>query len=143
MMTQAVATPDVAPPSTVSGPTDISISLGINNPDDPNFVSLIVPVDQQYVSIHEGFNGTITWNLDGENTVNAFFDNPPISISGDCMMPELVTQSSKTISMNWANDSSPTRGMSFFYTLRVFVVINGARIPLRHDPTVHNDPPTP
>ena len=121
----------------------IVISLGISNPTNPNSVGLIVPPNQQYLHVPEGFNGTITWNLDGDDTTNAFYDNPPITVSGDCLMPELTTQTSKSITMNWANDSLATQGMSFFYTLRVFVVIDNMDIPVRHDPTVHNDPPTP
>ena len=121
----------------------ITISLGITNPNNAQLVDLLVPVSQQYISIPEGFDGTITWNLDGEGTENAHFENPPLTANGVVGTPTLTVHEPKTITVPWSNTTEELRGISFFYTIQLFVEIDNQRIPIAHDPTVHNDPPTP
>src|SRR5687767_5675254 len=59
------------------------IHLGISHPTDPDFVDVIVPEGQRYLSIVEGASGTIEWLLDGNDTQNATFDNPAITFDGN------------------------------------------------------------
>lgn len=122
---------------------EITISLGISHPTDPASVGLIVPADKQYISIPQGFEGTITWNLDGDDTENAVFDNPPLTVNGVSGTPMLAVQQPKTISVNWTNTTQDLLGFSFFYTIQLHVTIGELIIPIAHDPTVHNEPPTP
>jgi hypothetical protein len=143
--TTAVSQPAAARPTTSNLIEEdvITISLGISNPTDPDLVDLVVPIEQQYISIPQGFNGTITWNLDGEGTENAHFENPPITVNGIAGTPTLSVQEPKTITVPWSNITTELQGISFFYTIQLLVEIGNLRIPIAHDPTVHNDPPTP
>jgi hypothetical protein len=119
------------------------IHLGIDNATDPDFVDVIVPLDQRYLNIAEGAKGTIEWLLDGADTQNATFDNPAITFDGNAgpLLNATVTGDGKVLTILWANDLM-NQGLSFFYCLRVVVEINGVKIPVTHDPTVHNEPPS-
>lgn len=127
--------------------TTRTISLGITNPDDMNNLGLSIQPEDRYLQITHGFEGTIVWNLEGESTANAQFDNPPIIFNGDPIEPtHAVSNGGKTLTVDWSNTQQiPATGVSHFYTLEIFVefVIESVpvRMPLAHDPTVHNDPP--
>jgi hypothetical protein len=151
MSASAVPIRSTNPPTSISGLTLqsplealASIPLAITNPDDPDFVDVFVPNDQRYISIQEGASGVIVWNLSGDGTANATFDNPAISFDGSAgpTLNATVTEHGKVLTILWSNDLM-NRGLSFYYRLRVLVEIGGVKIPVTHDPTVHNDPPTP
>jgi hypothetical protein len=120
------------------------IRLTILFPTKADLVDVFVPEDQRYISIGYGASGTIEWRLDGAGTEQATFDNPAISFDGNPGhgLNMEVSEDRKVLKLLWANDVM-NRGLSFFYRLRVVVEIDGFKIPVTHDPTVHNDPPTP
>jgi hypothetical protein len=124
-------------PSFQTGP--VVIPIGILDADNPNTVKLDIPDALRYLSVAEGFDGTIVWNLEPPPGVEAFFDNPGVNVD-----EHFGTRSNdnKTLTVDWSNTDILTRGRSFPYRLRVVVVINGLLIPVVHDPTVHNDPPS-
>lgn len=101
---------------------------------------LSVPPQYQYVSVVENYDNTITWTLD-PNGFDAMFDNPPV-VFLNSPGPLHITRGNLEAKVEWSNVDMATRGQSFSYRLRVLVRINGMLIPISHDPTVHNDPPT-
>lgn len=119
----------------------ISIDLEVNNPTDPDNISLhVVNEEQRYLSIPEESARAITWTITGENEVR--FDNPALTFTGpDPGTTPVVSQDRKSVTIVWVN-TPETQGRSFFYTLRAITTIGTATIPITHDPTVHNEPPT-
>jgi hypothetical protein len=119
----------------------ITVELEVNNPLDPNTISLhVVNEDQRYLSIPQDCARAITWTITGENEVK--FDNPPLTFTGnDPGTAPVVSPDRKSVTIAWAN-TSVTQGKSFYYTLRAITTIGNTTIPITHDPTVHNEPPT-
>jgi hypothetical protein len=125
----------------IKSTTSITVPVTVLNPTDPDAVALSLPVDQRYISIGVDEIATITWNLDPEG--DAFFDVPAIDFFADNTGLLSFTRNSDTsISIEWLNVNPAAQGRSFFYRLHVVIPIGGNLIPIDHDPTVHNDPPT-
>ncbi|HEV7763838.1 MAG TPA: hypothetical protein VGQ76_02435 [Thermoanaerobaculia bacterium] len=119
----------------------ITVDLEVHNPADPNTVSLhVVNEEQRYLHIPQESARAITWTITGENEVK--FDNPPLTFTGpDPGTTPVVSPDRKSVTIAWANTSA-SQGRSFFYTLRAITTIDTLTIPITHDPTVHNEPPT-
>ena len=120
----------------------VTIPVSITSPTDPANVGLRIPPQYRYLRVIVNFDDTITWQLDDAAvSAGAFFDNPAI-VFQNSPGPLLIQRSSTQVSVDWENVNPATRGQSFSYRLFVVVPINGNLIPVVHDPTVHNDPPT-
>jgi hypothetical protein len=129
---------NLQPPLTVS---PIEIGVEVVNPTDANTVALHIPMDMLYLRIGTDFDGQIQWTLTGPNggSTTAIWDNPSVVFNGNLSVNPVVTNSRKTVTIDWANTDP---GVSFTYTMNALIEINNVLIPIRHDPTVHNDPPT-
>ena len=130
----------VAPIQPISFTSDFTIPVGITSTTSAENVALVVPAAMRYVSVIVNFDHTITWHLDPGNS-DAIFDDPPIVFLNN-PGPLVINRTNWTVTVDWQNVNEATRGRSFPYRLCVVVTIDGARIPVTHDPTVHNDPPT-
>jgi hypothetical protein len=136
-----------AAPATLSGVNEtpspfaqnVVINVRIRNYTDVNTVALEIDSDLLYVRVVENFSGTITWNLDVPKGATAFFDNPGIQFV-ESSAPKPVRITNTQVVVGWTN-SQP--GVSFHYRINVVIQIGSVLVPVRHDPTVHNDPPTP
>lgn len=121
----------------------VTIQVSITSPTDPANVGLQIAADQRYLRVAENFDDTITWELNTSNAPGAFFDNPGIVFQNSPGPLEIHrTPDGKQLSVFWSNVNPATRGQSFSYRLYVVVPIGGNLIPVVHDPTVHNEPPT-
>jgi hypothetical protein len=141
--------PQAAPPKHSPRPshtllprlTDTPIQVTVVNPHDDRTVALHIPMDQLYLRVPEEFNGQIEWTLTGAGGTEtpAIWDNPSIVFSGNVSVAPVVSNNRKTVTIIWANTDP---GVSFTYTMNALIEIGGHLIPIRHDPTVHNEPPT-
>lgn len=121
----------------VAGP--ITIDVGILNYDSPADVALHISLDHRYLMVAEYFFNKIKWNLVVPQGVTARFDNPPIEFAeADTPTPVRVCDTVATV--EWANTAP---GLSFHYTIYVVVKFGETWVLVSHDPTVHNEPPTP
>ena len=124
-----------------SGPVTIPVTL-IPSLTNPDAFHLEIPVELQYVSLIEGYDNTVTWNLIKPNGIDAFFETPAVTFDGQDTGARLIEKTASSVQIQWMNVASERRGRSFFYTLHVVVNNNGLLIPVNLDPTMHNEPPT-
>jgi hypothetical protein len=117
----------------------IDINIGILNPTVADAVALDISMANRYLIVAENFLGKIRWNLNVPSGVTARFDNPPLEFA-EIDTPAPVRVSDILATVDWANNAP---GLSFHYTLYVLIEIDESLVLISHDPTVHNDPPTP
>jgi hypothetical protein len=118
------------------------IHVGLRDHLDASLAALAIPTNLQYVSVEEDFADTITWILDVPENINAFFDNPAIEFV-ESTAPTPVRMSNTVVTVDWSNTNPALQGLSFHYRINVVIEIDSVLVPVNHDPTVHNDPPTP
>lgn len=123
----------------ITGPVSIAVKL---EQDAQDRFYLTLPLESEYLSIAEGFDDVLTWDLEVPAHLNAYFDNPAITFSGQNSGALLINRQPNQVQYRWANLDDLSRGQSFYYTIHVVVNRDGMLIPVNHDPTVHNDPPT-
>jgi hypothetical protein len=128
-----------APP--FSGPVTIPVTV-VGNLTSPDSFRLDIPTEFLYVSVIENYHNTITWELVPQTGIDAFFDTPAIDFPGQDTGSTLVEKTRSKVILQWMNVSPERRGRSYYYTLHVVVNAGGILIPVNHDPTVHNEPPT-
>lgn len=122
---------------------ELPIPVTITSPLDPANVGVQIPADLRYLRVAQDYDAKITWTLDTSNAEGAFFDNPAIVFQTSPGPLEITLNPSRTqLSVDWSNVNPATQGVSFSYRLYVVVPIDGNLIPVVHDPTVHNEPPT-
>jgi hypothetical protein len=141
-------------PGTNTATKEIPVTIVKYGSDPDRPYRLFIPQDKLYLEIDWEWSGTIVWRLDVTHLPigvdSAYFDAPGVTVhAGWDLMTEQPDQT--TITMQWWNtEQSGTarpNGRSFAYQLHVVVMttVNGTsmKIPISHDPTVHNQPPIP
>ena len=113
-------------------PTNLSVNIIVS--DDG------VVTEPYTLKVPNGFDGTITWTLEGGT-----FLNPGITFSGE-RIPSFELENMRnptTIVRRWGNflpqnASQNAQPFSYYYNIHALLP-NG--ITVNHDPTVENDPP--
>ncbi|HYC60916.1 MAG TPA: hypothetical protein VEK79_15240 [Thermoanaerobaculia bacterium] len=143
MIAEATLSPETAAFTQLRNP---SIDAAVTIPITLNVAEmrLELPIQSRYLSVVENYDHPIIFTLHGGGS-EAFFDNPGIVFLNP---PSFFTSgslqrvTSTRLELHWSNVHLADRGRSFDYRIFVVVRVNGFLVPVTHDPTVHNDPPT-
>jgi hypothetical protein len=142
----ALTTPSLAGTGAAADPQPSEPSIPINLP-----VSLLadgrlsIPDADKYLQVDFGTTVQITWALDASLS-DATFDKPGISMFGESIPGGGPLQleygpGRQTVTLTWQNTNADFVNRSYYYRIHVIRNVNGVRLPLSHDPVVHNDPP--
>jgi hypothetical protein len=95
-----------------------------------------------YINVPIGSTMTITYDLVVSDGQTVIFDQPPITVSNSSA-PAISRPGNTQAVMHIDNTTWQTQGASFYYTIHaIWVQSPTVQIPIRLDPTVHNDPPS-
>lgn len=143
--------PGTATSVTAQESVTIVLMLNMSDPDNP---VLTVPAKDRRLIVDFGSTLDITYQIPPElpeTVTEVTFDTPAITFAQDGLNYSInppaevdPTSTPTSLKLTWTNatNRSSVNGTSFYYTLHAIVTDTAnRRIPVSHDPTVHNDPP--
>jgi hypothetical protein len=105
-------------------------------------MQLSIDETELYINVPIGSTMTITYDLVVADGQTVIFDQPPITVSNSSA-PAISRPTNTQAVMHIDNTTWQTQGASFYYTIHaIWVQSPTVQIPIRLDPTVHNDPPS-
>jgi hypothetical protein len=120
-----------------------ALHVRVTNPETAETIGIELDVADRYLVIGETTSAlTITWLLPTDG--NVFFDNPPLYFTSGNPGATVTRVSGSEVRVTWPPnpENGPNGGTSFYYRLAAVARFGETLVPITHDPTVHNDPPT-